>query len=129
GDLDDAFAELDVGFEVEAFGAVLKIAQDLILLWIAFGPVPLLQQVFVERVAINVAVRIAARARIAIPVPGAADPVAGLEHSDVQVELVAQRVKHVHAGKAGTDDNGIEVGSLARSWRTPLRIRHNTPPL
>jgi hypothetical protein len=108
-DLDDPLAELDVGLEVEAFGAMLEIAQDLILLRIALGPVPLLQQVFVERVAIDVAIGIAACAGIAIPVPGAADPVAGLEHGDVEVELVAQRMQHVHAGKSGADDDGIEL--------------------
>jgi hypothetical protein len=41
-DLDDALAELDVGLKVEALGAVLEVAQDLILLRIALGPVPFL---------------------------------------------------------------------------------------
>src|ERR1700751_1948076 len=99
------------------------------MLGITLGPVPLLGQVLVERIAVDVAVGISTCARIAIPVPGAADAVAGLEHGDVEVKLVAQRMQHVHAGKAGADDDSIEVGLLARSWRTTLRIRHNTPPL
>jgi len=77
--LDDALAELDVGLKVEAFGAELEVAQDLVLLRIALGPVPFLQQVLVERVTVDVAVRVAARAGIAIPVPGAAAAVAGLD--------------------------------------------------
>jgi hypothetical protein len=44
-----------------------------------------------------------------IPVPGAADAIAGLEHDDVQVELVAQRMQHVHTGESGADDDCIEV--------------------
>ena len=88
-DFDDALAKLDVGLQVEALGAVLEVAQDLVLLRIALGPVPFLQQVLVERVTVDVAVGVAACAGIAIPVPGAADAVAGLEHRDVQVKLVA----------------------------------------
>ncbi len=71
--LDDALAELDVGLKVEALGAELEVAQDLVLLRIALGPVPFLQQVLVERVTVDVAVRVAARAGIAIPVPPASN--------------------------------------------------------
>jgi hypothetical protein len=88
-DLDDALAELDVGLEIEAFGAMFEIAQNLVLLRIALGPVPFLQQVLVEGVAVNVAVGIAARAGIAIPVPGAADAIAGLEYGGTHIKLVA----------------------------------------
>ena len=128
-DFDDALAELDVGLEVEALGAVLEVAQDLVLLRIALGPFPFLQQVLVERVTVDVAVGVAACAGIAIPVPGAADAVAGLEHGDVQVELVAKRMQHVHAGEAGADDDGIEVGFRASPLRLALHIRHDTPPV
>ena len=128
-DFDDALAELDVGLEVEALGAVLEVAQDLVLLRIALGPVPFLQQVLVERVTVDVAVGIAARAGIAIPVPGAADAVAGLEHGDVQVKLVAQRMQHVHAGEPGADDDGIEVGFRASRLGLALHIRHDVSPV
>src|SRR5439155_20572018 len=89
-DLDDAFAELNVGLEVEAIRAVIEIAQDFVLFGIALGPVPLVRQFLVEREAVDVAVGIATRAGIAIPVPGAAGPVAGLEYCDIEVELVTQ---------------------------------------
>ena len=62
------------GLRVEALGAVLEVAQDLVLLRIALGPVPFLQQVLVERVTVDVAVRVAARAGIAIPVPPTPSP-------------------------------------------------------
>jgi hypothetical protein len=127
--LDDAFAKLNVGLEVEAFSAVIEIAQNLVLLGIALGPVPLLRQVLVERIAVDLTVGIATCAWIAIPVPGAADPVAGLEHCHVEVELVAQRMQHVHAGKPGTDDDSIEAGFHSCSWQITLRVRHNAPPV
>ncbi|HEV3309228.1 MAG TPA: hypothetical protein VG815_01730, partial [Chloroflexota bacterium] len=54
--LDDSFAELNVGLEVETLGAMLEIAQNLVLLGIALGPVPLLRQILVERIAVDVTV-------------------------------------------------------------------------
>src|SRR5882762_8268492 len=129
GALRAGIAELDVRLKVEALGAVLEVTQDLVLLRVALGPVPLLQQVLVERVTVNVAVGVAARSGIAIPVPGAADAIAGLEHGDVQVELVAQRMQHVHTGEAGADDDCIEVGFHASPSRLALHIRHDTPPV
>ena len=119
-DFDDALAELDIGLQVEALGAVLEVAQDLVLFRIALGPIPFLQQVLVERVTVDVAIGVAACAGIAIPVPRAADAVAGLEHRDVQVELVAQRMEHVHAGESGTNDYRIKVGFRASPLQTRL---------
>src|SRR5262249_7145372 len=80
--LDTALAELDVGLEVEALGAMLEIAQDLVLLRIAFGPLPLLKEVPVEGVAIDVTIGVATRTGIAVPVPGTADAMARLDRLD-----------------------------------------------
>jgi hypothetical protein len=93
---------------------MLEVAQDLVLLRITLRPFPFLQQVPVERVTVDVAVGIAACARIAIPVPRATDAVARLEHGNFQVELVAKRMQHIHAGEAGADNDGIEVGFHVR---------------
>src|SRR5262249_6195870 len=82
----------------------------------------------IEGVAVDVAVRVAACTRIAIPVPSSADAVALLEHGNVQVELVAQRVQHVHAGKAGANDDCIKDRLRASPLRTPLYVCHDNPP-
>ena len=82
--------ELDVAAEVEAVGDVVEVAQDLRLLGVLAAPLPLLHQVLVERVAVDVRLGVAAGARVAVPVPGAADVVAGFEHPR-QAHLVAQR--------------------------------------
>ena len=83
GGFDDALAELDVRLEVEALSTVFEVAQDLVLLRITLGPFPFLQQVLVERVAVDVAVGVAACAGIAIPVPRATDTVARLKHGNL----------------------------------------------
>jgi hypothetical protein len=71
-----------------AFSHVLQIAQDLGLLGIAFGPLPLSQQLLVPGEAIDVGVRIAPRARVAVPVPGAADGFTGFVDSHLEPQLV-----------------------------------------
>src|SRR5262249_36789242 len=112
--LDNPLAELDVGLEVEALGAMLEIAQDLVLLRIAFGPLPLWREVRVEGGAIDVTMGVATRTGIAVPVPGPADAMARLDRLDLQAEAVAQRLDHVHAGEAGADHHGIELDDSIR---------------
>ncbi len=41
-------------------------------------------------------------------------PVAGLEHSDVQIEFVAQRMQHVHAGESCADDEYLDAAVHVR---------------
>ena len=72
--------ELDVLAEVEAVGDVVGVGEDLGLRGVALGPLPLLLEVLVEAVGVLHALDVAARAGVAVPVPGAADAVAGLEH-------------------------------------------------
>ena len=104
-------AELDVALQVMARGDVFEVAQDLRLRGIALRPLPFLQQLLVEREAIDVGVGIAPGARVSVPVPGAADAVAGLVHAHSQPELVPQVLQHVHAGEPGTDHDRIKVAS------------------
>src|SRR5215475_12343415 len=108
---------------------MLKISQDLILLWVALGPIPFLQQMLIECVTVNVAVGIAACAGIAVPVPGAANAIASLEYRDVETKLIAQRVQHIHAGEARSNDDRIEIGLCAFLLRVASYIRHDTPPI
>src|SRR5262249_48306022 len=66
------------------------------------------------------ALRIEARAGIAVPVPRASDAAARLEHPHRDPEL-AQAMELVHAREAGADDDdvmGIHGRGSARSWRT-----------
>ena len=52
---------------------------------------------------------IAGCTRVPVPIPGTPDPVAGLEDSGPQAELIAQLVQGIQAGETGTDDDRIEV--------------------
>ena len=73
-------------------------------------PVPFVQQFLGEGVAVGPALGIEARARIAVPVPGAADAGAGFEHPDLKAEF-AQAIELVEAGNAGADDDASKLGS------------------
>ena len=55
---------------------------------------------------------IAAGAGIAVPIPGAADPVRRFQQLDRQSKAVAQAVQLIKAGKTGADDQRVEVVGL-----------------
>src|SRR5262249_1098440 len=86
----------------------LAIAQGLRLAGEMLGPFPFIEQLLRERKAVGIALGIEARAGITIPVPGAADIGAGLEHAHAQAEL-AQAAELGHAGKTRADDDGMGV--------------------
>jgi hypothetical protein len=65
--------ELDVAPQVVAVGDVVGVFQDLGLGGVALGPLPFLLELGRELVGILHALDVAARAGIAVPVPGAAD--------------------------------------------------------
>ena len=94
---DDAGVEADVALQVEPVGDMVEVAQDLRLAGIALGPFPLAHQLGREGVPVDVAFGIAARAGIAVPVPGAADAAAGFQHLHRQAETVAQAEQLVEA--------------------------------
>ena len=91
--------ELNVAFEIVAFGNMLEITEDFVLLGIALGPFPLLQELFVPSETVNVGVGIATRAGVAVPVPGAAYGFTTFIDSHLQTQFVPQRLQHVQAGK------------------------------
>jgi hypothetical protein len=105
---DNPAPELDVTPQVELVGNMVAIAQGFRLAGKVLGPFPFLQQFLREGIAIGIAFGIETRAGIAIPVPGAADIGAGLEHADAQAEL-AQPVELVHARQASANDDGVVV--------------------
>ena len=105
----DAGVEVDILAHIQLVRRIVHIADNLRLFRIALRPLPAEIHVLGEGEAIGVALGIAARAGIAVPVPGAANPVAGLDHPSLHAELVAQQVELVHAGKTGADDQGVET--------------------
>ena len=117
----DAAVEPDVALQVEPVGDEVQIAHDLGLAGIALGPFPFPHQLRRERVPIDVAFRIAARAGIAVPVPGAADPAARFQHLDRQAKPVAQAEQLIQTGEPGADDQRVEFGRLAGSGIPPRR--------
>ena len=101
--------QLDVAAQVEAVDDVIEVLLNLGLLQVARGPVPLLQKLLVERVAVDETLGVGLCAGVAVEVPGAANAAALLERADLKSKLIAQLVKHVDAAKAGTDDDSVEV--------------------
>jgi hypothetical protein len=83
------------------------VLEDLGLGGVALLPLVVLLELRGERVRIGQALHVDPGARVSVPVPGAADVGAGLEHDGGQVEP-AQLVQQVHPGEAGTDDHGVD---------------------
>ena len=106
--LGDAGLETDVAQQVIALGRVADVGLDLALLGVALGPLPFLLQIFGPRIAVLQALDVAARTGVAVPVPGAADIIAGLEGHGRQAQA-AQAVQHVQAGETGADDDRVGV--------------------
>ena len=117
----DAAAELDVAAQVELVGDMVEVAQGLRLAGEMLGPVPFLQQFVGERVAVGIAFGIETCARIAVPVPGAADAGAGLEHPNASCPSCAQAIELVQAGNAGADDDGIILLGVRHSFSLPCQ--------
>src|SRR5579871_5534397 len=68
--------ELNVAAQIELVRNIIEIALVLRLTGIMLFPVPFLQQLFREGVAVGFALGIEAATRVAVPIPGAADAVA-----------------------------------------------------
>ena len=125
----DGGVEPDLPAKIEAVRDMLEIAQNLRLGGEALGPPPFLLEFLRELVGIFDAVGIAAGARIAVPVPRASHPAAGLEHSHREPHP-AQPVQHVEPGEPGADDDRIDIAcgpaprGRARGRHGPGRARH-----
>src|SRR6185369_7696452 len=108
----DAGVELDVRTQVEAICDVVGVFQNLRLRRVTLAPVPFLLQLFGERIGVLHALDVAARAGIAVPVPGATDARALLKDPRCHA-LPTQPVQHVHTGKARTDhDDVVSLGGF-----------------
>ena len=114
-------AEPDVAPQVEPVDHVVEVALGLGLLGEVLLPLPLVEQLLREQVAVRVALGVEPRARVAVPVPGAADAVAGLEQRHGEAGF-ARPVQLVDAGDAGADDQHVDVG------RAPFAIAGRIVP-
>src|ERR1043165_300553 len=77
----DVRVELDVAPQIETVRHMIGVAQQLRLCRVTLAPLPFLLQRVGELVRILHALDVAARARIAVPVPGPADAAPSLEHA------------------------------------------------
>src|SRR5437016_612999 len=111
----DRAAELYVPAKVELVGDVIQVFQRVRLGGEVLLPVPFPHQLLGKGVAIGPAFGIETRARIAVPVPGAADVRAGLEDSHSHAQF-AQAVEHIHAGNPGADDDRVIDRELTLAW-------------
>src|SRR5262249_56087838 len=73
----DAGVELDVPAQIEYVGDVVEIPLGLGLGGEMLAPVPRVEQLLRERIAVGPAFRIEAGARVAVPVPRSANPARG----------------------------------------------------
>ena len=118
----DPALELDVTAQVELVGDIVQISLSLGLASEMLLPVPFLQKLLREGIAVGPALRIKAGAGIAVPVPSAADGGAGLEHSHLETEL-AQLVELVEPGNASANDDRVEIhaclcgSSVGNRWQ------------
>ena len=102
----NARAEAEAAAQVEAVGDVPGVAQDFRLGGEHLAPAPFLLQGVVEGVGVLHGLHVAARAGVAVPVPGAAHVPPGLEPDGGQAQA-AQAVHHVQAGEPGADDDRV----------------------
>jgi len=107
GCLVDAGVELDVAPEIEAVRHVVDVTQDLGLRAVALGPTPFLLQFVREGIRVLHAFDIAATSGVAVPVPGAANPAAGLECMHFEAEFT-QTMDRVEAAHPSADDDRIK---------------------
>ena len=79
----DPGVEVHVASEIELVGYKVQVTQVLGLGREPFVPVPLVEQLLGERIAVGVTLRIEAGPRIPIPIPGTAQVIVAFEHDGV----------------------------------------------
>ena len=75
--------EVHVLSQIELVGHKVQVPQVLWLGRETFIPVPLVEQLLGERIAVGVTLRIEAGSRISIPIPGTAQVIVAFEHDGV----------------------------------------------
>src|SRR5438874_13517848 len=103
----DPGVELDVAPEVKAVSHMVDVTQDLRLRAVALGPMPFLLQLVREGIRVLHAFDIAATTRVAVPVPGAANPATGLEATHFEAEFT-EAIDRIETADSGADDDRIK---------------------
>src|SRR6185436_1553298 len=106
---DNARAELDVAAQVELARNVVKVGSNLRRTGIALARLPFGRQLARKEVAVDVALRIAARAGIPVPIPCSAEVATRFEHARRQAQAIAQAVQLIEPCEACADDDGVQV--------------------
>jgi hypothetical protein len=104
----DPRIEADVWAQIESVGYMVEVREDLRLRREPLFPVPLIQELLREGVAIGVAFRIEPCARIAIPVPHASDILPAFKNAHGQSQLT-QTVQCAEPRNAGADYDDIRL--------------------
>ena len=97
---------LDVTLQIEFVRDKMQIPLHFRLAREVLAPLPFVDQFLGKGVLVGIALGVETGAWVAIPVPGAADIGAGLEHPRREAEL-AEFIESIQAGHAGTDDDSI----------------------
>ena len=103
----DLGAEADIAPEVVAIGDEAEVAQDFRLGGVFLGPRPGRLEFRIERIAVIDGLDVAARAGIAVPVPGAAD-VIGFLQQHCGKACLAQAMQEIETGETGADHGGVD---------------------
>src|SRR6266404_4456314 len=103
----DPGVELDIAPEVKAVSHMVDVTQDLRLRAVALGPMPFLLQLVREGIRVLHAFDVTATPRVAVPIPGAADPATGLEGMHFEAEFT-QTMDRVETADSGADDDRIK---------------------
>ena len=105
----DLGVELDAATQVVAVGDVLEVGPDLLLARVALGPLPLVEELLVEGVAVGVDLGVGTSARVLVPVPGASHVAGVLERLDGEPVDVPQPVDAVEPGESRADDDRVDL--------------------
>ena len=104
--------QLDVRPQAELVRDVVEVPQDLRLRRVPLAPGPLLLKLGGEGVRVVLGLDVAPRPRVAVPEPGPADPVPGLERPHRQPGR-PERVHRVDPGKPRSHHHDVKVGHRA----------------
>jgi hypothetical protein len=109
----DNAAKFDIASQIELVSDVVKIGQCLRLRGEQLTPVPLLEQLFRERVAVAITLGIEAASRIPVLVPGAADVVVRLKNANPNAQF-SEPEQLIKAADACADDDEVVLRDAVR---------------
>ena len=105
---DNTGIELDVFAQVESINHMIGVIQNICLIGVFVFPLPFLLQGLVKAVGVLQARNITPRARIAVPIPSAANSAGRLINSGFKA-FVTQVLKRINTREARTDNHGVKI--------------------